>query len=529
MAKGQATVISYRDILRPLFRHKLVFLASFLIIALSVYVSLLFQTPIYEARVLIHIKGVSQIAAPTYERLGPYRVHLTQMSIVKSNPVIKKAVKALKLDRRELDYESKYSHPLKRLIISYKAKVEKKKIEEMTPEERDKYLLWKAMSELKDNIVTRLEQNTDLFEIVVRDYDANRAIEIANVVSRSYTIYDLQQQLAELTLKYGDLHPTIEQLQDNINKMTSNLSGKEISDLDSIGTASVKIIEQATSNYISIGRSKKMIMVVGVIMGIFVGLALAFILDLLSQKFKTPEDLVQYLDVASLGTIPKKRIFSKMLVGEIDSNNIYNEFYDDITDQLYILMKVQKLKSLMFVSIIPNSMNAAVMTNIAIYMSKNMNCKILAIDANFNKPTLGKLLKIDEKKSGLVNLLEKNYPDFTDYIIPFNDNFHVIAIGHIADKSVNFQDENTVGALLKKIKKDYDAVFIDCHSVKKMSDITSFFTSVDGVVIIVNEGKDRFQAARNIVRTLKQNKANTVGAILNNRTFPIPRWLYNRL
>ena len=42
-----------------------------------------------------------------------------------------------------------------------------------------------------------------MFTISVRDYNPVGAALIANVVSRSYVMFDLEQQLAELKLKYG--------------------------------------------------------------------------------------------------------------------------------------------------------------------------------------------------------------------------------------------------------------------------------------------------------------------------------------
>ena len=135
------------------------------------------------------------------------------------------------------------------------------------------------MASLKRSISTEILGNTEIFEISVKDFSAANAIEIANVLSRSYVIYDLEQQLVELNMKYGDLHPTVQQLQDNIEKMKHNLNGKEVSDMEAIGTASVKIIEQASSDYIPLGRPKMFIFLAGlaIVLGAGFGLALSLI------------------------------------------------------------------------------------------------------------------------------------------------------------------------------------------------------------------------------------------------------------
>lgn len=528
MEKSNLSNLTFRDFIRPIFRQKLVIVLAFAVIIPITYISLLFKTPVYYARVLIHIKGVSHIASPTYERLGSFQVHLTQMALVKSNPVIKRAVKALHLDQRPIDYEKKFCHPLKRYLLDYRLAKMKRHIASLSPEARDEYLLWKAMGELKDNVVTSLEPNTDLFNIQVRDYDPQKAVEIANVVSRSYTIYDLQQQLAELTLKYGDLHPTVQQLQDNINKMSDNLTGKEISDIDSIGTASVKIIEQASTDYEPVGKPKSLLMLIGIFVSGLVGLALAFIFDVMNQTFKSPDDMSQYLDIPPIGSIPKKRLIDRQLIKDTSSSSIYNEFYNDLSDQIFIFMKVQSLKSLLFVSVNPQNANAAVAANLGFCLSQNNGLKTLVVDANVAKPTLQKLLKLEEKP-GFANMLEDPALNIQDLVHASTEQLHILQTGTVSENTSTILNESKIKTIIKKIKTGYDGVLIDCTFMKKLSDIAMLSSSVDGVVLIINEGKDHVQVTRSAVYTLKLNKANIIGGILNNRSFPIPSWLYKRI
>ncbi len=55
------------------------------------------------------------------------------------------------------------------------------------------------------------------------------------------------------------------------------------------------------------------------------------------------------------------------------------------------------------------------------------------------------------------------------------------------------------------------------------------FSNADGVVVIANEGTDHLQATKKTIYLLKKYNANIVGGVLNNRTFPIPDWLYKRM
>ncbi|MBN2157878.1 MAG: hypothetical protein JW807_00680 [Spirochaetes bacterium] len=528
MEKSNPMNLTFRDFVRPLFRQKMVIFLSALIIVPSAYISLKFQTPMYQARVLIQIKGVSHVASPTYEGLGGWRIHLTQMAIVKSNPVIKKAVEALGLDKRPLDYESNYCYPLKKQLIKYQVQKEKKHIDSLSPAERKEYLLWKAMNELKGNIETYLEPNTDLFVILVRDFDPVKAVEIANVVSRSYTIYDLQQQLAELTMRYGNLHPTVQQLRDNINKMTAYLTGKELSDIDSIGTASVKIIEQASTNYQPVGKPKFLLMLVSIFVSGLIGMALAFTFDIMNHTFKAPDDMVKYLDIAAIGSIPKKKFMASLIIKDTSASSLYVDFYNDLSDQIMIFMKVQNLKTLLFASVTPQATNIAITANLGFCLSHNSGLKSLVIDANIGRPSVQKLLKLEERP-GFTHMLGKPGSGIISSINAIDKKYHILQTGKVSEKTGGLLQEKNIKQLIKKTRNHYDAVLIDCTFVKKISDIAILSSNVDGVVLIVNEGKDHIQVTRSIVHTLKVNQANVIGGILNSRTFPIPGWLYKRI
>jgi len=528
MDRTDISNFSIRELLRPIFRQKLIIIISCVTISVIVYIGLLFQTPLYEARVLIHIKGMSVTEAPTYGPLGPFRIHLTQMAIVKSNPVIKRAAQALGLENRPLDYEKKFCNPLKTLFVEHRAEKEREHLESLTGTKKEEFLLWKAMNYLKDNIATNLEANTDIFEIVVRDYSPEEAVEIANVVSRSYTIYDLQQQLAELTLKYGDLHPTIQQLQDNIQKMMATLNGKEMSDLDAIGSASVKIIEQASTDYRPIGKPKSILMLVGVFIGSFVGFALAFFFDMFTQTFKSPQEIVQHLNIPAIGTIPKTKLFGNLLIEDVNAETVYTEFYNDLADQMFVFTKVQTLRTLLFISALPHHSNAAITTNLGLSFSQKMVVNTLVVNANPTNPLFQKMPKIDENR-GLADILEDTNLDIDTMLQSINDNLHVLPAGNFTQDTIALINDKKIKFILGKMKNQFEAVFIDCTFIKKISDIAVLTANVDGVVLVINEGKDHIQVARSVMHSLQANKANIIGGILNNRTFPIPDFLYKRI
>jgi Mrp family chromosome partitioning ATPase len=52
---------------------------------------------------------------------------------------------------------------------------------------------------------------------------------------------------------------------------------------------------------------------------------------------------------------------------------------------------------------------------------------------------------------------------------------------------------------------------------------------VDGVVLVIDSVTSRRETARRVADELKTARIHVLGAVLTNRTFPIPPSLYRRL
>jgi uncharacterized protein involved in exopolysaccharide biosynthesis len=268
--------LTFRSYMKFLSRQKLVIILCIIAINLIVIVGLKFQTPRYAAKVKILINSQKESGSP---------LALTQSEIVTSIPVLDRALKAILPYKPPisdyLEYEKGFASPLKQVWIAYQVKKFNQKLDNggIIGADRQTYLYQIALEDLRKNIKVVPIKNTNIFTITVSDYDRIGSAVMANIVSRSYLIFDLEQQLAEMQQKYGKNDPAISQLRDEIQTMTKNLTGQPLDNVEDIGPASVKIIEQAYPPLEPEGPKKATILILGFIMSIFLGLMLASFLD----------------------------------------------------------------------------------------------------------------------------------------------------------------------------------------------------------------------------------------------------------
>ncbi len=518
-----------RDYLTIVFRHKTLIITTFLTIMICAIVGLELKTPVYQAQVKMLISAEKQTLSPYYREMESYRVgDLTQSEIVNSNPVLERAVSVLKLYERPSDYERYFCTPIKAGLLNLTAwldalKGKLAKPDNITPEKMQLYMSRCATEELRGNLFVEPIRDTDLFVITVTDFDPEMAAMIANVVSRSYVIFDLEQQLVELQVKHGEKNPLVVQLKDNIDDMTKNLTGAILSNTEALGPASVKIIEQAQIPFEPIGTNKYATVILVFFISIFLGIVFAFGLEYVNQTFKSAQDIEKYLNLPVLGAIAKcgnngrspKQMNADLYV------------YQPLADQIYMMVKDNKLKSILITALSPLEGSSNIIANLSKYLSQEAHHKIFIVDANLKNPSLHTVFDITGKP-GLAEVLEGK-STLEKATVKINENLSVLPAGETKLNPTTLLHSSRMQEVINAARESAEMLFVDYAYLGATKDVRILSSIVDGIAIVATEGKTRRPVIKAAITLLKQSKANIIGTILNNRTFVIPRMIYNRL
>jgi Mrp family chromosome partitioning ATPase len=82
---------------------------------------------------------------------------------------------------------------------------------------------------------------------------------------------------------------------------------------------------------------------------------------------------------------------------------------------------------------------------------------------------------------------------------------------------------------LEQLRRDFACSLVVGPPVGQSADSIALAQMVDGVLLVIEAGATRRDQAAAAKEALVAAKAPLLGAVLNNRTFPIPDWLYQRL
>jgi Mrp family chromosome partitioning ATPase len=84
-------------------------------------------------------------------------------------------------------------------------------------------------------------------------------------------------------------------------------------------------------------------------------------------------------------------------------------------------------------------------------------------------------------------------------------------------------------ARLTDLRREFDYVLIGAPPVNLFAETLVLGQIADGLVLVVQANATRRDAARKAKESLQDANVRVLGAVLDNRTFPIPDAIYTRI
>ncbi len=521
---------SLREYIGIIYSHKIYFIVFPVLLLIISYFIYDLRTPTFTARVKILVKATKPIEAVFYTGILSADVITEHSELVKSNVVLKRVVNALKLYEIPEDNERKYATPTKKWLIDYRSKKRKlPKRGEQLPHDQDKSIsVESAIGRLSSQIEVEPIKSSNLFYLSATNFNPGIAIKIANSVSRSYLIFDMQQQVEELKLRYGNQYALVLQLEDYIKEYEQTLSEGLIPDMKAYGPATIKVIEQAKGAWKNKGPNKELLLLFSFITGIFLAGGLTLISEFFSDKVRTPKNLLN-LEVPFLGSIPKRKKKDVLIMSnkEISSSLSCVRAFQSLGDKICTIIKDKNINVFLITALREFDDTSALTANLAIYLSRDVHKKILLLDGNLLRPTINNILNVQIEHNGLIDLFEGRRT-FDDVVLHINERFDVLLSKTAGFRPIRLIDSIFMKSLIQDCKEKYDIVFIDCSAnIITESEPVLFSSYVDAIILVANEGKDRMQDIDVGINKLRHDNNGLILTVLNNRTENIPKILHN--
>jgi Mrp family chromosome partitioning ATPase len=153
---------------------------------------------------------------------------------------------------------------------------------------------------------------------------------------------------------------------------------------------------------------------------------------------------------------------------------------------------------------------------------------VCLVDGNLRAPSLHQLLGVG-MFPGLADATFKSGPirDFAQRIA--GGNLWLIPPGWPAGEVPQLFASDRLRSRMRELRGEFDYVLIDAPPISSCADAVLLGHLADGAILVLEANSTRRETARMAKETFEAANVNLLGAILNNRTFPIPEALYRKL
>ncbi len=291
--------------------------------------------------------------------------------------------------------------------------------------------------------------------------------------------------------------------------------------------------------------SKTMIVLTGLVMGLIIGVVLAFGVEVFDTSIGTIEDVESLLGVPVLGVIPfmnkdergkhtKSRTLKgrqQDLVAHYDPKSLPAEAFRALRSNIEFVRVDKKFKTFLVTSSFVQEGKTFNVVNLALSMGQAGH-KVLIIEADLRKPVIHKMFGIP-RLPGLTDYILGNYSwedirkNIADVMLgdfevedvlhtPGLDNLTIVTSGTTPPNPAEILRSGRFKEFLGTISEQYDIVLIDSPPVLPVADATEISSLVDGVLLVYTVGKIGRSILKRAKVSLDNVEANVTGVVLNN-------------
>jgi Mrp family chromosome partitioning ATPase len=168
-------------------------------------------------------------------------------------------------------------------------------------------------------------------------------------------------------------------------------------------------------------------------------------------------------------------------------------------------------------------------------------CELIAAHAARRLPGRVLLLDLDPSPAAIINRLRPQ-PSSGAPVPPVGCDTpeNIVQAGDFDILSLVPHDRNTdpyplrdamdkLRMYLPRLRERYELVIADVPGADTGNIAVSLAPLFDGVILVVDQKRTTAHVARDFQSSLTRSGATIVGAVLNNRRFYLPAWIYDRL
>ena len=512
--------VELRDYLR-VFRRQLALIVAITLLGAAAAAAYTFRrTPVYESSASVLVRAITTNAFDPGSRVDQQLNMFNQRQLAQSEPVAALAAKTIKTTATpaQLLEHVNVDVPANSQIL------------------RVRY---------QDTVPLTAQRGADAFAkayLVSREADARaQATTSQKSLQKDIARFQKQASAAEKQIADPDADSATRQAaqaklaaaNNRLDQLLSQLSGFQSLDFTPgtvIAAAGLPATPASPNNRLDIG--------IGLLVGLFLGVVLAFVRDRTDDRLRGREDLAERLDRPVLATIPPlskrvrqegklrwKRRSRNSLVTLEQPNSPAAESYRTLRTRLARLASQLDINSVMVVSAGVGEGKSTTAANLAVVLAETGK-DVLLVSADLRRPRVHQFFSL-QNKSGLSNLLTDGTPpdkrkgpvadgkQMASELWSVAPNLWVVLSGPLPPHPSALMDSDSMRQFLKEQRDLFDFIVLDCPPALVVADSMALAPLADALLVVADAKESDRDMVSRLKEELEQVGGKIVGAVLN--------------
>jgi polysaccharide biosynthesis transport protein len=323
----------------------------------------------------------------------------------------------------------------------------------------------------------------------------------------------------------------------------------------------VSIVRPAVEPGRARGRPYLPTLTAGALLGLAVGLALAYLRESRDTAIATIEEVEQSLQLAVIGIVPHIDVrqeterylerhpmlvaddaeahhFRALLVALLHSHSPVGEAYRTLRTNLQLLSGDRLARVLLVTSATLQEGKTTTLANLALTLARN-GLRVLVVDANLRRPTLARYFGRSERP-GLADVLagRSRWRDCLRTVdgelwqcdedgLGGLDHLQIIDSGGIPPNPSELLSAPAMAQFLDEVRMEFDMVLLDTPPMLPVADAAIVARRADGVLLVSQAGKIGRQLLKRPKAQLDSARARVIGVVLNDVRPEVARSVYD--
>lgn len=342
---------------------------------------------------------------------------------------------------------------------------------------------------------------------------------IASLQARSQSLTKTEQLLRSELNRFPGLIAEYDRLQPEIN-LQRTVQQQLLAERQKLSSELLRggfnwqVVEFPTKPGEKVGPQLKRNLLLGGVVGLFLGGVLAFVREMTDEVVYTADDLKRQVTPPLLGILPElqeQQSLSASLLPMFQWSPSWESLVS-VYKNIQLLTSEVPLRSLVVTSAVAGEGKSTLVLGLALSAAR-LHQRVLVIDADLRVPSLHHNLALSNEE-GLSTLLGDNTAKVLPVRFSFlNTNIDVLTAGPPAEDALQLLSSQQMRELMATFESDYDLILLDAPPVLGFVDTVLVSSLCSGTILIGRLGQVTQTEFSQVIAALDQ--LNVVGIVAN--------------